>query len=177
MLDLTGQRQKNGYLEAIKSLGSKNKDMGIMWKCLCHFCGTGYREVLTRDFTSGRIKKCEACVSPTYRKRQSLLVKHNHRVKVAKLRELGPPFITSDIGFRANLDATVHSFSPRRRLLYETILDRRGSVFEHRLQSLEWALQIRESELEFELRQFSRSRIHRAAERGLPSGSKLAFAA
>jgi hypothetical protein len=104
-------------------------------------------------------------------------VRHNHRVKIEKLRELGPPFITSDTGFRANLNATIHSFSPRRRLLYEVILDGRDDVFEYRLQALEWALQIPERELEFELKQFTKTRLYQAAERLLPSGSKLPLAA
>ena len=176
-LDLKGQRQSKGYLEAVELLGAKDNN-GMLWRCLCHFCGgKNHRNVLARDFTSGRIRKCESCINPTYRKRQKQLVKQNRRVKSEKLRELGPPFITTDSGFRANLDATIRSFSPRRRLLFEAILDGRDSIFEYRLQALEWALQIKESELEFELRQLTHSRIYRAAERLLPSGSKLALAA
>jgi len=182
-LDLTGQRQSNGYLEAVQCLGAKDNN-GMMWKCRCHFLcgGKNFRNVLARDFTSGRIKKCESCVSPTYRNRQAQLVKLNHRAKIEKLRELGQPFITTDAGFRANLDATIRHFSTRRRLLYETILDGRDDIYEYRLQAVEWCLQIPERELEFELRTFTPSRIYRAAERLKPTrsssaGSRLPVAA
>lgn len=153
MLDLTGQRQKNGYLEAVKSLGAKDKDKGIIWKCLCHFCeGANYRNVLTRDFTSGRIKKCNKCVSPVFRERQRRLVATNKQ----RQRDLGPPWYSDE--FRRTWRDILAAFTPAQVLLFDTIMDGR-TRWQWQMQAVDWVR--RTHDIELELFYLGRERVLR----------------
>jgi hypothetical protein len=154
VLDLRGQRQNDGYLEAIEP-GESVEGSGVKWKCFCHLCKRNYRKVLARDFTSQRIKKCSKCVNPIFRKVQRRLIETRRK----KLRELGKPWYSE---YTPSLNASwrirIADFTPAQRLLFDVILDGRTG-FQFSIQAIDWVL--RTKDIRLELTQFGAARVLR----------------
>lgn len=159
LLDLRNQEQTKGYLTALEP-GESVEGLGIKWKCLCRLCGTNTRMVLARDFKSERIKKCERCVNPIFRRQQRRLCES----KKLKLRELGPPFYSAR--FRRTWRAKLARFTPGQVLVFDVIMDGRRTTGELAMQATDIVLRAG-ARLDLELFTFGEKRINRNAARAI----------
>lgn len=145
-------RKRKCRLTAVEPVCTNER--GVQWLCLCD-CGNT-RIVAAKDFTWGRIRKCEECANPGQKRQQEKLTEMHAEAG----QELGPPMYSEE--FRRTWKERREGFSTAERLLYEVYLDGR-TVWQLQMQAVDIVLRC--EDIREWLMTFSDERIKRAAGR------------